>query len=312
METTVDKNTDVGIFSDLKWLEQLINTRVHRYFKEEGVHNLKEELRPPQTLTYSNYHTVLTDAQLNYEERLILIMAIASYIRPELYDIFYTKNPVTGIMYSEFGGITNNDHRNFIPTFKTLAFLMNEKREFPDLSVYRFSVDTHFFWKMHILDMHHKNTDSFLDTPLRLTKKFRHTMLMNTAYKPEYSSDFPAKLITTNLGWEDLIIPPHIREEVNEIRLWIENERSLNKDEHLTKWLKPGYRVLLYGPSGTGKTLTVSLIGNVTGRKVYRVDLSLIVSKYIGETEKNLARVFNGCDRPNQKGIIGCNEPDSA
>ncbi len=309
MESVVDKNTDIGIFSDLKWLEQLINTRVHLYFKEEGVYNLKEELSPPQTLTYSNYHTVITNAQLSYEERLILIMAVASYVRPEIYDIFYTKNPVTGIMYSEFGGITNGDHRNFIPTFKTLAFLMNEKREFPDLSVYRFSSDLHFFWKMHILDLNHKNTDSFLDTPLRLTKKFRHNMLMNTSYKPEYSSDFPAKLITTNLGWEDLIIPPHIQEEVNEIRLWIENESSLNKDEHLTKWLKPGYRVLLYGPSGTGKTLTVSLIGNVTGRKVYRVDLSLIVSKYIGETEKNLAKVFNMAE--NNDWILFFDEADA-
>lgn len=47
------------------------------------------------------------------------------------------------------------------------------------------------------------------------------------------------------------------------------------------------------GPPGTGKTLTAALLGKSTGRDVYRVDLSMVVSKYIGETEKNLSRVFD-------------------
>jgi SpoVK/Ycf46/Vps4 family AAA+-type ATPase len=56
--------------------------------------------------------------------------------------------------------------------------------------------------------------------------------------------------------------------------------------------LKPGYRALFYGPPGTGKTLTATLLGKYTGREVFRVDLSTVVSKYIGETEKNLANLF--------------------
>jgi len=50
---------------------------------------------------------------------------------------------------------------------------------------------------------------------------------------------------------------------------------------------------LFHGPPGTGKTLTACLIGKHCGCDVYKIDLSLIVSKYIGETEKNLARVFD-------------------
>jgi SpoVK/Ycf46/Vps4 family AAA+-type ATPase len=57
--------------------------------------------------------------------------------------------------------------------------------------------------------------------------------------------------------------------------------------------LRPGYRSLFYGPPGTGKTMTACLLGKSTGREVYKVDLSLVVSKYIGETEKNLAKVFD-------------------
>ena len=57
--------------------------------------------------------------------------------------------------------------------------------------------------------------------------------------------------------------------------------------------IKPGYRSLFYGPPGTGKSLTACLLGNTFNMDVYRIDLSLVVSKYIGETEKNLSQVFD-------------------
>jgi SpoVK/Ycf46/Vps4 family AAA+-type ATPase len=69
----------------------------------------------------------------------------------------------------------------------------------------------------------------------------------------------------------------------------------------LKKRLKPGYRVLFHGPPGTGKTLTACLLGKGTGDPVYRIDLSKVVSKWIGETEKNLAALF---DRAEQGGMI--------
>lgn len=73
--------------------------------------------------------------------------------------------------------------------------------------------------------------------------------------------------------------------------------------------IKPGYRVMFFGSSGTGKTLTASLLGKFTGKEVYRVDLSLIVSKYIGETEKNLAKLFDRAS--NKDWILFFDEADS-
>ena len=67
----------------------------------------------------------------------------------------------------------------------------------------------------------------------------------------------------------------------------------------LKRFLKAGYRALFYGPPGTGKTLAATLLGKKNGMEVYRVDLSMIVSKYIGETEKNLARVFDRAEHRN-------------
>jgi SpoVK/Ycf46/Vps4 family AAA+-type ATPase len=70
-------------------------------------------------------------------------------------------------------------------------------------------------------------------------------------------------------------------------------------DWGLGKSVKPGYRSLFYGPPGTGKTLTATLIGAEAGADVYRIDLSMVVSKYIGETEKNLANVFDQAQNKN-------------
>jgi hypothetical protein len=304
--TSLPHTDDTGLLTELAWLEECIQARVQRYFNQAETDTFIDF---PRMQNASAYHHFIAEESLGYHERFILIMAIATYLKPQIYDIFHTKNPITGLVYSEFGGVIHPDQRIFIPTFRTAIFLWDSLYEIPSAEIYNFSDDTHIFWSKQVLDLAQKNTESFLETPLRLSKKCLHERLMNKAYRPEYSSDFPAKLVTTNLQWEDLMAPPHIQEELNEIRLWIENENAFNHDTHLTKWLKPGYRALFYGPSGTGKTLTVCLIGKVTDRSVYRVDLSLIVSKYIGETEKNLAKVFNMAE--NNRWILFFDEADA-
>jgi SpoVK/Ycf46/Vps4 family AAA+-type ATPase len=73
--------------------------------------------------------------------------------------------------------------------------------------------------------------------------------------------------------------------------------------------LKPGYRALFHGPPGTGKTLTATLLGKQTNREVFRIDLSRVVSKYIGETEKNLSRLFDKAE--NKDWILFFDEADA-
>jgi SpoVK/Ycf46/Vps4 family AAA+-type ATPase len=73
--------------------------------------------------------------------------------------------------------------------------------------------------------------------------------------------------------------------------------------------LRPGHRALFHGPPGTGKTLAASLLGRISGREVYRVDLSTVVSKYIGETEKNLAGLFETAQ--NRDWILFFDEADA-
>ena len=81
--------------------------------------------------------------------------------------------------------------------------------------------------------------------------------------------------------------------------MWLKHHQKLELDLVIRRKLKPGYRVLFYGPSGTGKTLTATLLGKHFSKEVYRIDLSQVVSKYIGETEKNLEKVFSKAENKN-------------
>jgi SpoVK/Ycf46/Vps4 family AAA+-type ATPase len=82
-------------------------------------------------------------------------------------------------------------------------------------------------------------------------------------------------------------------EDLTEVKDWLLYSDLILNEWELDNKLKPGYRVLFYGPPGTGKTMAASLLGKATNRPVFRVDLSLVVSKYIGETEKNLGQLFD-------------------
>ena len=93
------------------------------------------------------------------------------------------------------------------------------------------------------------------------------------------------------------------------VNTWIENKLEIDNNKVLAKKINKGYKCLFYGPPGTGKTLTASLIGKKNNKPVYRVDLSQVVSKYIGETEKNLANIFDIAE--NKEWILFFDEAES-
>jgi SpoVK/Ycf46/Vps4 family AAA+-type ATPase len=127
--------------------------------------------------------------------------------------------------------------------------------------------------------------------------------------KPRLSSDFPAERITTELGWNDLVLNEKTMAGIKEIETWLKYNDELLGGWKMHGKIKRGFRVLFHGPSGTGKTLTACLLGKYTERDVFRIDLSMVVSKYIGETEKNLSKLFNKA--ANKDWILFFDEADS-
>lgn len=297
MEITPLNANAATLQKELEWFARVVDTRIQLYFGSECAYtSIYEVPLPDLSEDESMYAGFLHYYGLNLHERLILVLALCPHIKPELLDIFLIENERTKRGYTEFGGIRGNLHGGFIPTVETAAFLLAGKNMAERFSVYHYFGEEHFFAKHGILSLHlsevNRNEPLF-SSPILVSKEYLSYFTTGESYTPSYSSEFPAKKMETKLSFADLILPSEVHSEINDIIVWVNHEQELMQERQLEKRLKPGYRALFYGPPGTGKTLTASLMGQELGMPVYRVDLSKLVSKYIGETEKNLASIFD-------------------
>jgi SpoVK/Ycf46/Vps4 family AAA+-type ATPase len=101
--------------------------------------------------------------------------------------------------------------------------------------------------------------------------------------------------------WRDIVLPEDSMTQLNEICLRVANSHRVLGDWGFGRKLSlgKGASALFTGPSGTGKTMAAEIIANELGLELYKIDLSGVVSKYIGETEKNLDRVFTAAENAN-------------
>ncbi|MFF2534279.1 ATP-binding protein [Streptomyces cyaneofuscatus] len=120
-----------------------------------------------------------------------------------------------------------------------------------------------------------------------------------------------ARRIEPAVGWDDLVLPPATRTQLTELAL-----RARHREQVLGQWgMRPGggrgrgVIALFAGESGTGKTMSAEVVARELGMELYVVDLSTVVDKYIGETEKNLERIF--VEASDVNGILLFDEADA-
>jgi hypothetical protein len=125
------------------------------------------------------------------------------------------------------------------------------------------------------------------------------------------STDFPARPLTTVHSLDDVVLPGPARRRITDLA-----NRISHRDLVVETWgfgrhhdNTAGLLALFHGPPGTGKTMTAAALSRSTGLPAYLVDLSALVSKYIGETEKALARVFDRAVR--QRCLLVFDEADA-
>jgi AAA+ superfamily predicted ATPase len=101
--------------------------------------------------------------------------------------------------------------------------------------------------------------------------------------------------------WDDLVVPERQRVLLRSISAYLRHRERVLSDwgYEQTVARTQGLKVLFAGESGTGKTMGAQVLGAELGLDLFRVDLATIVSKYIGETEKNLERIFSAADGSN-------------
>ncbi|MFI1711132.1 ATP-binding protein [Streptomyces griseoruber] len=107
------------------------------------------------------------------------------------------------------------------------------------------------------------------------------------------------RLVEPGAGWDDLVVPERQRRILREIVAHVRQRATVYQDWGFEDVLRRGLGVtaLFAGGSGTGKTLAAEVVAGALGLDLFVIDLSQVVSKYIGETEKNLRRIFDAAER---------------
>lgn len=236
----------------------------------------------------------------NTDEWIILMLAMVPHIQPDFFSSLIAEYLPSGGDFPEFGGVKANNHRGLLPTGETVQFILAGNDIENRLQVHQLFSEGHFFHRNGILWLEPvKEGEPVMSGRIIIGQDWVDRILLDKETIPRFGLDFPAKKISTEMIWDDVVLNPNTMIQVKEINNWLRYHHQFSEDENLKRKIKPGFRVLFYGPSGTGKTLTAALLGKQFEKDVYRIDLSQIVSKYIGETEKNLEGVFRKAETKN-------------
>ena len=298
---------------EINWFARQVNMRLTAHFSgsPEGrneilngqlIHeNGTDQKAPPDISTNTSvYAEFVNYYQLTADERMLLMFALIPHIQPHLLDVFFTTNKASGRGYTEFGGVKANRLSGFMPTIETALFIIAGNDLSKRFSLYQLFEPDHIFLAHNILVLEKgQQGESFCSSSINISEEYLDYFTTGKIRKPQFSTEFPAKLLVTKMDWSDLVVDEYTTQQLDDLRIWMRYGTTLMNNWGMNKILKPGYKALFYGPPGTGKTMTAALLGKQFGLDVYRIDLSMVISKYIGETEKNLEKVFKQAENKN-------------
>jgi DNA polymerase III delta prime subunit len=276
--------------SALSDLKQIIVQRIQTYFdnKTFDFNNYCEETFNGNLITKHLPQLATPD------EWIVIMLALVPHVQPNFFETIITEHLPNGGDFPEFGGVKGTNHRGMLPTGETAQFVIAGTDIERRLAVEALFHEEHFFYQNDIIWLESvKEGEPTMSGRIILAPEWVNFLLTGKEIKPKFSQDFPAKFVQTKMTWDDLVLHPFTAEQIEDIKRWFRFHHILEADPNLARKINNGYRVLFHGPPGTGKTLTASLMGKEFNKDVYRVDLSQIVSKYIGETEKNLSKIFD-------------------
>lgn len=276
---------------EFEYLKELVEYRLDSYFNKE-VEALKSVLPLFDDWSLS-VPDLLIKEDLSIIERTLLLLALCPHVHPNLLDaVIQDKLSSTG-EFPQIGGVRGKNFRGFLPTGETALFLLAAESIEKRKEVHELFTSDHFFAKHHILWLEElPEGEPKMSGKIIVSQEYIELFVLGKVNRPAFTMKFPAQIVETEMIWEDLVLSTETHEQIKELQTWITHGNTLLYDWEMNKKLKPGYRALFHGPPGTGKTLTASLLGKYTGKDVYKIDLSMVVSKFIGETEKNLANLL--------------------
>jgi len=275
-----------------------------KFFLRERLNNpvteiiLKDYLPPTEE---SIFHEFIKTHNLNEIDYLILLLGLIISWKEDLFhDLIVDEKSelLEEIKKANKLGIQYDyDHQVFRPTINTIIKLVAEEvLEKEIVLLHYLENDTKLLdlGVIHLLAPKNKDNNHLLHHSFKMDNAYVSHFLTTENIQLEKTENFFADRLKSKLTLENIVFD---RETWNRLKplldyLKVRKEMFENLPD-FAQITKKGYVTLFHGYPGTGKTFTASIIGNHFDIPVYRVNLARVVSKYIGETEKNLENIFN-------------------
>ena len=294
----------------LDFLNKAIQNRLANYFKTDSQQPIQETVLPNLNNQNDPLSIFIKTNALNRDELVTLLVALVPHVQPDFFDTIIHTFFDKPTDFPQIGGVRGKQFRGFIPTAETVSFILSGNDLEKRFQIQKLFEDEHFFSRKQVLWIDEPvDGEPTMSGKLKMSSEFVELFTIGKLSKPRFSTSFPAECLETRMTWEDLVLPSSTHQEVKELLIWLQHGDTLLNDFGMRRIIKPGYRALFHGPPGTGKTLTAALLGKLTRRDVFRIDLSMIISKFIGETEKNLAHLFDRAE--NKDWILFFDEADA-
>lgn len=299
------KNTQMKILTREKerfsfCLDSLRNIIIDRFTSEQSQTHFALDKYNNDEFTGTLDDIFQVKEPLTFAEKLVLFMAVTPNLRPGFFEEIMAELMPQGGEFIAFGGIKGQQHRGFLPTGETALYILAGNDIPQRLHFQRMFSNESAFAISGILRVDGvPSGEPLMSGRLAVDEDWLEKILLGKEAAPVFSVNFPARRIQTSMEWEDLILHPQTGSHIQDIQVWMAHRMKVQTDPIFGRMIKPGYRVLFYGKAGTGKTSTATLLGKKFNIPVYRIDLSQVVSKYIGETEKHIELVFSRAEKKN-------------
>lgn len=276
------------ISTELNWLSLRIKNVLEN--------NASAFLPLPPVNDESAYGRLILEQNFNSTDRVLLLLALAAGFAPE------TLSPLAALASDKengiiTGGFFRQGDLQLYPTIRTAVFLLSgndlEARSY--YAGYFHSKHRLFTSSIVLAEPRHEQS-VFQNYEILLNDQFLATLFHGEAPRLDGDHGFPARRSTRKHSLADVVLAEKTKKEIEKLRRFTRHMKELweiNKN----KRYRNNFISIFSGDPGTGKSHTAEAVGNEFGLPVYKVNFAQMVSKYIGETEKNLERVFDRFDR---------------
>lgn len=245
----------------------------------------------PEASEGDSIHEFFEQNNLPHEHRVTLTVLLLDYYFPELMQPFsplYAGESSRNLI----GGRLSPHIKRFEPSMRTLLFLLSQNDYLKRMQYSHILEETdNRLFADGIVEWKYPGENNS-NSPVKITANFRQALIGNKTARLDSGENFPARYSPTKFNFDEVILGPETLQDLQPLFGYLKVRKTIRQDPELAKLVKPCFMTVFSGFPGTGKTLAAKTIGKMFGMPTYTLELSKVVSKYIGEFEKSLDKVF--------------------